>query len=72
MAEQHQSVDQVRSDESGTTGDWGQLRPGRHEPVNAPRIRFRSLLGRSLTGGKFARVVNWMVLASASTMDCLP
>ena len=61
MTEEHQSVNQVRTDETSTTGDCqGQLKFTTFElnrDEDVLRILFRSALGKSLTGGNLATVV---------------
>jgi hypothetical protein len=70
VAEQHQSVDEMRSDETGTTGDYKSQRS--HYSRHSPRIRFRSAFGRRRTGGNFATVVYWIVFESLSYTDSEP
>ena len=56
MTEKHQSINQVRSNETGTTSDWRSA-SRLSSRIYSLKILFRSELGRSLTGGNLATVV---------------
>jgi hypothetical protein len=73
VTKKHESVDEMRTDETGTTGDCGSHEKINQTPSaphaatsfappdstedNPPRILFLSAFGNNFTGGNFATVV---------------